>query len=116
VDKVSRTVDIIYSLKAPGQALRVGGLVQVSLPAGDDFQGIIVPRTAVVNDDGRETVYVQVDGEHFAERLIRTGPRSGDRVGVQHGLVAGDRVVTQGAHLVRLADRARSSQPHGHIH
>lgn len=116
VDPVSRTVDVIYSLKAPDASLRVGGLVQVSLPAGKDFEGIVVPRSALIDREGRIAVYVQVDGEHFEERLVRPGPRAGDKVGLLAGLREGERIVTRGAHLVRLAERASGEQAHGHIH
>jgi RND family efflux transporter MFP subunit len=117
VDPVARTVDIIYRLSKPSAELRVGGLVQVSLPVGSDFKGIVIPRTAVVDDAGKSVVYVQLDGEHFEERLIRLGPQSGATLGVVSGLKAKERVVTRGAHLVRLAERAANSPtPHGHIH
>lgn len=116
VDATSRTVDVIYSLRTPDPRLRVGGLVRVSLPAGDDFTGVAVPRSAVVDDDGREIVYVQVDGEHFEERQVRTGPRQGNLIGVSQGLTGDERLVVRGTHIIRLASRASSAQPHGHIH
>jgi multidrug efflux pump subunit AcrA (membrane-fusion protein) len=116
VDPHSRTVDVLYSLTKPDPALRIGGLIQVSLPAGDDFEGIVLPRSALVNQEGREMVYVQVDGEHFEERLVRTGPRSGSQIAITSGLSLGERVVSKGAHLVRLADRAKNSVGHGHVH
>lgn len=116
VDKVSRTVDVIYSLREPDARLRVGGLLRVSVPAGDDFSGVVVATTAVLDDDGREVVYVQVDGEHFEQRLVRTGPRQGGLIGIAHGLAPKERVVVRGSHIVRLAGRARSGEPHGHIH
>jgi RND family efflux transporter MFP subunit len=116
VDPVSRTVDVIYALKAPNAALRVGGLVRVSVPAGDEFNGVVVPRSGLIDQDGRAVVYVQVDGEHFQERLVRIGPQAGNRVAILDGLQPGERIVTKGAHLVRLAGRATSEQPHGHIH
>ena len=116
VDPVSRTVDAIYSLSAPGDALRVGGLVTVSLPAGEDFVGVAVPRSAVVDQDGRSVVYVQVDGEHFEERAVRIGPRAGNQVAIRSGLGVAERIVTRGTHLVRLADQASNEAPHGHIH
>jgi RND family efflux transporter MFP subunit len=116
VDPVSRTVDAIYSLHSPGDRLRVGGLVQVNLPAGQDFKGVVVPRSALVDQDGRSVVYVQVDGEHFEERAVRIGPRAGNLVAISEGLRSGERVVTRGAHLVRLADQASGEAPHGHIH
>jgi membrane fusion protein, heavy metal efflux system len=77
---------------------------------------VIVPRQAVLDEDGRAIIFVQVDGEAFEERTIRLGPRAGGRVGVAAGLEAGERIVTRGGHLVRLAARAPTSEPHGHVH
>lgn len=116
VDKASRTVDLIYSLENADPRLRVGGLVRVSVPAGPDFTGVLIPASAIVDDDGREVLYVQIDGEHFEERTVRTGPRQGGMVGVAHGLSAGERVVVRGAPVVRLAAGSGSEQPHGHVH
>jgi RND family efflux transporter MFP subunit len=116
VDPITRTVDVIYSLRNPDPRLRVGGLVRVSLPTGDDFSGILVPRTAIIDDEGPEMVYVQVDGEHFEARPVRTGPRQGEIIGIARGLRGDERLVIRGAHIVRLASRASSSEAHGHIH
>ncbi|MBK9072565.1 MAG: efflux RND transporter periplasmic adaptor subunit [Myxococcales bacterium] len=116
VDQVSRTVDVIYALTRPASQLRVGGLVRVSVPAGDEFVGVVVPTTAIVEDEGREVVYVQVDGEHFEARVVKTSARMGDRIGISQGLVDGERVVTRGANVVRLAARAPTTEAHGHIH
>jgi cobalt-zinc-cadmium efflux system membrane fusion protein len=116
VDPVSRTVELIYALKQPDPAMRVGGLVEVSVPAGDELEGIVIPRSALLDHEGRDVVYVQVDGEHFEQRPVRTGPLAADRVGILHGLTAGERIVTRSAHLVRLADRPKNAEGHGHIH
>jgi membrane fusion protein, heavy metal efflux system len=116
VDPLSRTVDVLYSLRTPDPNLRVGGLVQVSIPSGDDFSGVVVPASALVEQEGRQAVYVQLDGEHFAERPVRVGSRAGDRVAVIEGLGPGERIVTLGAHLVRLSARSKTTQAHGHIH
>ena len=116
VDPVSRTVDAIYSLHEPDDALRVGGLVQVSLPVGESVEGVTIPRSALIDQDGRSVVYVQEDGEHFEERAVRLGPRAGDYISVVEGLQLGERIVTQGANLIRLADKAGGESGHGHIH
>ncbi|MEQ8979981.1 MAG: efflux RND transporter periplasmic adaptor subunit, partial [Deltaproteobacteria bacterium] len=116
VDERTRTVDVVYALNDTTPAMRVGGLVEVALPTGDDFEGVVVPRSAIVDREGKSVVYVQVDGEHFAERLVRVGPRAGGRVGIVSGLAVEERVVTEGAHLVRLAQSAAGEPAHGHIH
>lgn len=116
VDPTTRTVDVIYAVARKSSAMRVGGLVEVDLPTGEDFAGVVIPRSALLDREGRSIVYVQVDGEHFEERLVRVGPRSGDRVGVTSGLATTERIVTRGAHLVRLAESAAQKPAHGHIH
>ena len=44
------------------------------------------------------------------------GPRAGDVVQITEGVKAGDRVVTKGAYLVRLASLSTSVPAHGHVH
>ena len=116
VDPVSRTVDVVYALRTPDPRLRVGGLLRVSVPVGDDFEGVVVPASTVVDDDGQSLVYVQRDGEHFEARRVQLGPRHAGSVGVASGLMHGERVVTLGAQVVRLQSRGRSTAAHGHIH
>jgi RND family efflux transporter MFP subunit len=116
VDKTSRTVDIIYGLKAPPESLRLGGRVRVALPAGQPVRGLVVPRSAVLNREGRDLVYVQIDGEHFVERSVRVGSTAADEVVLIDGVAATDRVVTLGTQVVRLADRPKGATPHGHVH
>lgn len=116
VDPASRTVEVIYALKQPDERLRVGSLVHVSLPVGEPWDGVIVPREAVLQDAGRAIVYVQAEGERFEERGVLPGPRGGALVGVERGVAAGERVVTRGANLIKLAARANQAPAHGHVH
>ena len=116
VDRRSRTVDVIYALREPDERLRVGAMLRVAVPAGQPWRGVAVPRGAVLDDDGRSVVYVQVEGEAFEERTVRVGPRSGARVGIESGVSAGERVVTLGANVVRLSARSGTAPAHGHVH
>lgn len=116
VDPASRTVEIIYALARPDERLRVGGLVHVSVPVGEPWDGVSLPRDAVLEDDGRALVYVQAEGERFEERVVRLGPRAGGLIGVEHGVAPGERVVTRGANLIKLAARAVKAPGHGHVH
>src|SRR5690606_4107919 len=116
VDRRSRTVDVIYALRDPGERLRVGAMLRVAVPAGEPWEGVAVPRGAVLDDDGRSVVYVQVEGEAFEERTVRVGPRSGASVGIESGVSANERVVTLGANVIRLSARAGAAPAHGHVH
>ena len=76
----------------------------------------VVPAAAVVDDAGRPIVFVQREGETFERRAVTLGPRSGDVVQITEGVKPGDRVVTKGAYLVRLASLSTSVPAHGHVH
>jgi len=76
----------------------------------------VVPAGAVVDDAGRPIVFVQRDGETFERRAVTLGARTGDLVQVTGGVASGDRVVTRGAYLVRLASLSTSVPAHGHVH
>jgi RND family efflux transporter MFP subunit len=116
VDPRSRTVDVIYSLREPAEVIRVGARVRVRLPAGEPWRGVTVPDQAVLDKDGRQVVMVQVEGESFEERTVRLGPRSGPHVGVSQGVRPQERVVVQGANILRLSVQAGQAPAHGHVH
>jgi cobalt-zinc-cadmium efflux system membrane fusion protein len=61
-------------------------------------------------------VFVQRTGETFERRAVTLGARTGDLVQVVSGIHTGERVVTKGAYLVRLASLATSAPAHGHVH
>ena len=116
VDRSSRTVDIIYAIREPDPRLRVGAAVRVAVPSGAAWNGVRVPRSAVLDDDGRALIYVQVGGDIFEERFVRVGARSGTHVGIAEGIEEGDRVVTTGANVIRLVSRTSAAPAHGHVH
>lgn len=116
VDLHSRTVDVLYALRAPDERLRLGAMLRVALPAGEPWQGVVIPRDALLEEDGRSVVYVQVEGEAFEERVVRLGPKAGAQVGIVSGVNDGERVVTLGARVIRLSSRAATAPAHGHVH
>jgi RND family efflux transporter MFP subunit len=116
VDPQSRTVDVIYSLHKPAEALRVGARVRVRVPVGDVWKGVVIPEEAVLDKDGRQVVMVQVEGEAFEERTVRLGPTSGAYVGVLQGIRGKERVVVQGSNIIRLSVQAGQAPAHGHVH
>ncbi len=74
-----------------------------------------VPVSALVDDGGRQVVFVQASGESFERRPVTPGPRDAGFVAVD-GVSAGDRVVVRGAPLVRLASLSTQVPAHGHVH
>ena len=116
LDPQSRTLPITFALDNRTLGLPVGQSVFLHLLMDTTAPRPVVPAAAVVDDAGRPIVFVQREGETFERRAVTLGPRTGDLVQIVEGIQAGDRVVTKGAYLVRLASLSTSVPAHGHVH
>ncbi|MBI2901723.1 MAG: efflux RND transporter periplasmic adaptor subunit [Planctomycetes bacterium] len=116
VDPPSRTVSILYEAENPGGHLRVGMALTVHLETARAEDASAIPTSAVVDEEGRPVVFVQLSGETFEKRYIQLGIRSLGYVQVLEGLADGDRVVTKEAYSVRLASVSTTIPAHGHAH
>jgi membrane fusion protein, heavy metal efflux system len=112
----SRTVPITFALDNRASALPVGQTAFLHLLFDPAAPQPVVPAEAIVDDAGRPIVFVQLEGETFERRAVTLGARTGDLVQVVEGVKAGERVVTKGAYLVRLASLSTSVPAHGHVH
>lgn len=116
VDAPSRTFPVIYRLDNRARLVAVNQTVYVRLLFASTAPTPAVPESAIVDDAGQPIVFLQLGGESFARRAVKLGQRSGAFVQVLEGLRPGDRIVTQGAHLIRLAAMSNQVPAHGHVH
>jgi RND family efflux transporter MFP subunit len=116
LDPQSRTLPITFAFDNQTRGLPVGQTVFLHLLMDSTAPRPVVPAAAVVDDAGRPIVFVQREGETFERRAVTLGARSGDLVQVMDGVKPGERVVTKGAYLVRLASLSTSVPAHGHLH
>jgi RND family efflux transporter MFP subunit len=116
LESQSRTLPITFALDNRTLGIPVGQAVFLHLLMDTTPTRPVVPAAAVVDDAGRPILFVQREGETFERRAVTLGPRSGDLVQITEGVKPGDRVVTKGAYLVRLASLSTSVPAHGHVH
>jgi membrane fusion protein, heavy metal efflux system len=116
LDPRSRTLPITFAFDNRTLGLPVGQAAVLHLLMETTQPRPVVPAAAIVDDAGRPIVFVQRGGETFERRAVTLGSRSGDVVQITEGLKPGDRVVTKGAYLVRLASLSTSVPAHGHVH
>lgn len=116
IDPQSRTVRALYEVNNSDASIRVGSNARVSVRTGQRAEGVIIPASAVLDEDGRTIVYVQPGGESFEKREVRLGGEEGGVVLVLDGVKAGERVVTRAAYQVRLASLSTAVPAHGHEH
>jgi len=116
VDAVTRTVPVLFEFAQPDERLRIGMAIKAQLFAGAAREAVAVPTSAVLDENGVPTVFVMTGGESFERRPVRIGARDGDWLEIVEGLEAGQRVVTRGAYLVKLAATRTGEIGHGHAH
>jgi cobalt-zinc-cadmium efflux system membrane fusion protein len=116
VDSLTRTVPALYELANRDGTIKVGTTVQVQVRTGERERGLVIPASAVLEEDGRPIAFVQVEGESFERRALEIAGTDGQRALVRSGIRGGERVVTGAAYQVRLASLSTSVPAHGHEH
>ncbi len=116
VDPETRTFKVIYQVDNRHSPLAVGQAVTLRMFSGGASETPAVAEAAVIDDGGQNVVFVQTGGESFERRPVQLGIRNQDYVQLTAGSNPGDRVVTRGAYLIRLAALSTQVPAHGHVH
>lgn len=83
---------------------------------GDPEPGhLVVPETALLEEQGNYYVYVQVSGEAYQKRPVILRSFDGKYASVASGIEHGDRIVSEGVMLVKTAT-STALPSHGHSH
>jgi HlyD family secretion protein len=106
VDPSTTTIEVWVEAQNPGEALKPGATVRVSIVAETLRDTMVVPAAALLNsDDGGQKVMVVTSDSVAHERRVNVGIRQGDRVQIVSGLQSGDQVVVSGG--LGLEDKAK---------
>ncbi len=116
VDEASRTFPVIYEFTNTDGRIAVNQTVMIRLFLGGSRRSVVVPETALVDDGGRPVVFIQRTGEAFVRRPVDVGYRESGMAEITSGVQPGDRIVTQGAYLIRLSALSTQIPAHGHVH
>ncbi len=101
VDPATRTLPVVFEVPNPGNQLRDGQFVEVTIDTTSAIPALAIPKMAVVADQGQTYVYVHTGGESFERRPITIGGEGQEYVAVTSGLKAGDAVVVEGLYQLR---------------
>jgi len=111
----TRNAKIRLEVPNAGDRLHGGDFVDVYLPAGEPGPAqLALPTAALVQMEG-ETVAFRQDGESIEPVPVRTGAVIGDQTVILSGLAAGDRVMIEGAYVLK-SQALKSQLGEGHAH
>jgi len=116
VDPATRTVPMVFDLPRGTERFVFGQLAEVRIPSGPEETGVVIPNSAIVDDNGTAVAYVQTGGESFERRVLALGATDGLRTVVRAGISPEEMVVIRGAYQVRLASMSGGEFAGGHSH
>lgn len=93
-----------------------GTFAEVYLKTVPLYNVLVMPVTALVEEQGVFYVYVQTEGESFQKREVKLGANDGQQVQVLSGVAEGERVVIKGAYQIKLSTASGALPAHGHEH
>ena len=109
-------IPVYFEIENNGSFLS-GSFVEVNLKIESESNQVVIPNTALIEQQGNYFVFVQIDPELFEKRQITIGESDGIESVVKNGLLPEERIVTKGAVLVKLASASGNLDPHaGHVH
>ena len=115
VDEQSRTATAIFEVVNRSEELSIGMQADLRLNGGTPASVLLVPREAVLDNEGKKIVYVLLSGEEFERRDVVLGDEYGGKVAILSGIKPGERVVTQGAYQLKLQE-LRPANAGAHTH
>jgi cobalt-zinc-cadmium efflux system membrane fusion protein len=104
LDPATRTIKVRFLVSNPTLRLKPEMFADVVLALESTEDAISVPTSAIFTDGDRLFVYVAIDNVTFARRSIEAVSESADRRRILRGLAPGDRVVVDGAVLLRAQE------------
>ncbi len=93
-----------------------GSFIDVYIKSRVVLNQIVVPKSAVIEEQGKHFVYVQTGGESFEKRYITINFFDGNNYAVSKGIKFSERVVTEGSYYIKLSSMSGTLPIHGHAH
>ena len=86
IDERSRATTAVFEVPNADRRLRIGMQANVRLDAQESVKVVMIPKEAVLENEGKKIVYVLLSGEEFQRREVEVGDEYGDKVAVLSGL------------------------------
>lgn len=100
VDPAKRTVPVRARLINAGAILKHEMAVEVRISTGARKDGLLVPASALVEDEGIKVIYVK-EGNRYERRPVTVGTINYQQAEILSGIESGEEVVTAGAYQLK---------------
>lgn len=110
VNPETRAVHVLFSVKNPDQKLRGGAFVNVAIESDERRPVLVVPKDAVLSQDGVRRVLRKVTPEVFAADPVIVSEFREDVAVIERGLKKDDRIAVTGLYQIRMSPTLGAEQ------
>jgi membrane fusion protein (multidrug efflux system) len=104
VDPITRSILVQAKIKNNNYKIIPGMLINIEI-IFNEKESIGVPEESIIQQGTRTVVYKVIEGKTVSLTEVKTGIRNFGKVEILSGLIAGDKIVTEGVSKIR--DRAQ---------
>ncbi len=97
----TRMLEVQLAVKNPDELLRPGMFIEGTLQIGEGAAKPSLPATAILEDEGKQFVFIKHQDSMLFRRNITIDSQQGDTVFIGSGIKAGDEVVVEGSFLLK---------------
>ena len=97
----TRTIPVRVVVPNPATKLRPGMFASAHIAEPETREAVFISEDALQNINGMPVVFVTADGMTFQARTVNVGTRSMGKAEIVEGLKPGDRIVVNGAFMVK---------------
>ncbi len=115
VNDNSLRIPVSFTVRNNGDLIP-GMFLEAYLMTNPKEKAIVVPFSALLEEQGKYYVYVEIEGESFMKRQVTIAGNDGLNAEISSGLKPGERVVTKGVQPIKLSSMAAGLPLHGHTH
>lgn len=108
-------IPVTFEIDNAGQLVS-GSIIEIYLKSSTIADALVVPISALIEEQGIFYVYVQIGGESFQKREVKLGASDGLNVQVLSGIIENERVVTKGGYQIKLSSASGALPAHGQCH
>lgn len=105
IDPETRTVKVRLLVANSGGLLKPEMFITAALVLNENTQGLTIPASALISEGDRSYAFVATSARHFERRTVSAAPDGNGRVRISSGIAPGDRVVADGALLLRFRQK-----------
>jgi membrane fusion protein, heavy metal efflux system len=113
VDPTKRTVPVRARITNAGAILKHEMAVEVRISTGANKDGLLVPASALVEDEGIKVVYVK-EGNRYERRPVTVGTINYQMAEILSGVEEGEEVVTAAAYQLKNMQKGGGEEGEHH--